>query len=135
MILDTDISNVHVLNFSEPFSGIVTYEELEKHLYSDPDFSDAVPSPLQAIMCLDGGFVFLIRKERALDRVNYFVDIKTKKFDGYLRYGEYFLKGETEETILLTTYLCHPSLANNELSGPLALVAIFNKLKRKKSKI
>ena len=41
MILDTDISNIHVLNFSEPFSGIVTYEELEKHLYSDL-LSDAV---------------------------------------------------------------------------------------------
>ena len=56
------------------------------------------------------------------------VDIKTKKFDGCLRYGEYFLKGETPETILLRNYLCHPSLANNELSGPLALASIYNRL-------
>ena len=51
-----------------------------------------------------------------------------------MRYGEYFLQGETTETILLTTYLCHPSLANNELSGPLALAAIYDKLKNQKNR-
>ena len=134
IILDTDISNIHVLNFSEPFSGIVTYEELEKHLYSDPNFSDAVPY-VTSYYVPRWGFCISDKKRKSLrSDVNYFVDIKTKKFDGYLRYGEYFLKGETEETILLSTYLCHPSLANNELSGPLALVAIYNKLKNQKNR-
>ena len=133
VILDTDISNIHVLNFSEPFSGVVTYKELEEHLYSDPSFPEAVPY-VTSYYVPRWGLCISDKQRRSLRTdINYVVDIKTKKFDGCLRYGEYFLKGETAETILLTTYLCHPSLANNELSGPLALAAIYDKLKNQKN--
>lgn len=133
VILDTDISNIHVLNFSEPFSGVVTYKELEKHLYSDPSFPEAVPY-VSSYYVPRWGLCISDKQRRSLRTdINYVVDIKTKKFDGCLRYGEYFLKGETAETILLTTYLCHPSLANNELSGSLALAAIYDKLKNQKN--
>ncbi len=128
LILDTNTSNLHVLNFSEPFSGVVTHEELEKHLYSDPAFPEAVPY-VTSYYVPRWGFCLSDKQRKSLrSDVKYVVDIKTRKFDGCLRYGEYLLKGETEETILLTSYLCHPSLANNELSGPLALAAIYIKL-------
>jgi aminopeptidase-like protein len=134
VILDTAVSNIHVLNFSEPFSGIVTYKELEEHLYSDPTFPEAVPY-VTSYYAPRWGLCISDKQRRSLRTdINYVVDIKTRKFDGFLRYGEYFLKGETAETILLTTYLCHPSLANNELSGPLALAAIYEKLKNQKNR-
>ena len=134
VMLDTEISNIHVLNFSEPFSGVVSYEELEKHLYSAPAFPEAVPYVTSYYAPRWGLCISDKQKTSLRTDINYVVDIKTRKFDGFLRYGEYFLKGETEETILLTTYLCHPSLANNELSGPLALAAIYNKLKNLKNR-
>lgn len=134
VILDTDISNIHVLNFSEPFSGVVTYQELEEHLYSDPSFPEAVPY-VTSYYVPRWGLCISEKQRRSLRKdINYIVDITTKKFDGCLRYGEYFLQGDTSETILLTSYLCHPSLANNELSGPLALAAIYNKLKNLKNR-
>jgi len=134
VILDTDISNIHVLNFSEPFSGIVTYEELEKHLYSNPGFPEAVPYVTSYYEPRWGLCISDKQRKSLRSDINYVVDIKTNKFDGCLRYGEYFLKGKTNETILLATYLCHPSLANNELSGPLVLAAIYNKLKSQKNR-
>jgi len=134
VILDTDISNIHVLNFSEPFSGVVTYQELEEHLYSDPSFPEAVPYVTSYYVPRWGLCISDKQRKSLRTDINYVVDIKTKKFDGFLRYGEYFLRGETTETILLTTYLCHPSLANNELSGPLALAAIYDKLKNQKNR-
>ncbi len=128
LILDTDISNIHVLNFSEPFSGVVTFDELEKHLYSDPSYPEAIPYVTSYYVPKWGLCISDKQRKKLRTDVNYIVDIKTKKFDGYLRYGDYLLKGETEKTILLTSYLCHPSLANNELSGPLALASLYKKL-------
>ena len=128
LILDTNTSNIHVLNFSDSFSGVVSYDELEKHLYSDPAFPEAVPYVSSYYVQRWGLCISDKQKKSLRSDVNYLVDIKTKKFDGFLRYGEYLLEGETAETILLTSYLCHPSLANNELSGPLALASIYSKL-------
>ena len=134
LILDTNKSNIHVLNFSEPFSGIVSYKELEKHLYSDPKFPKAIPYVTSYYVSRWGLCISDEQKKSLRSDVNYIVDIKTKKFDGFLRYGEYLLKGETSETILLTSYLCHPSLANNELSGSLAMASIYKKLVGLKSR-
>lgn len=133
LILDTDINNIHILNFSEPFSGIISFDELDKHLYSDPNLPEAIPYVTSYYASRWGLCISDEQKKKLRTDINYIVDIKTRKFDGNLRYGDYLLKGKTEETILLTSYLCHPSLANNEISGPLALVSIFKKLEKIKN--
>ena len=99
VILDTDINNIHVLNFSEPFSGLVTYQELEEHLYSDPSFPEAVPYVTSYYVPRWGLCISDKQRKSLRTDINYIVDIKTKKFDGCLRYGEYFLQGDTSETI------------------------------------
>jgi aminopeptidase-like protein len=60
----------------------------------------------------------------------YKVFIDTELKPGSLTYGEYILKGTTTDEILLSTYLCHPSMANNELSGPLTLAFLYKLIKQ-----
>lgn len=133
-VLSTDDSNIHVLNFSEPFSGIVDYETLEKHLYVDETLPDAIPY-VTSYYVRRWGLCLSKKQKEALDKTKkYKVDIDTKIFDGALRYGDYTLKGKSKETVLLSTDLCHPSLANNELSGPLALVWLYDYLSNLKDR-
>ena len=54
--------------------------------------------------------------------------------NGYLHYGETLIKGKSKKEIFISTYICHPSMANNELSGPLVSTAIYNYFKNKKNK-
>ena len=64
------------------------------------------------------------------DKFEVVIDTSFKK-DGYLRYGEYFIKGRSSKEIIISTYICHPSMANNELSGPIvsmSLIDYFSKL-------
>ena len=128
LIIDTNVNNLHVLNFSEAYSGVVNFEELESHLYSDPNFPEAIPYVTSYYVPRWGLCISERQKQTLRKDIKYVIDIDTEKFDGALRYGDYTLKGESDETILITSYLCHPSLANNELSGPLALASIYNKL-------
>jgi aminopeptidase-like protein len=128
LILSTKETNLHVLNFSEPYSGLVSFKELNKHLYSNKDLPGAVPY-VTSYYKNNWGLCISHNKRRKLNKkIKYRVVIKTKKKNGFLKYGSYFLKGKTKETIIITSYLCHPSMANNELSGPLAMVALYKKL-------
>ncbi|NVK30240.1 MAG: DUF4910 domain-containing protein [Gammaproteobacteria bacterium] len=130
VILDTDVNNLHVLNYSEPFFGKVDFETLSAHLHTDPDLPEAIPY-VTSYYAPRWGLCLTERQLAGLRRdAEYIVDIKTKKFDGFLRYGDITLVGESSETILITSYLCHPSMANNELSGPLALVSLYSALEK-----
>ena len=64
----------------------------------------------------------------------YIVNIDTEIYKGSLRYGDFLLKGKSKKTILISTNLCHPSLANNELSGPLVWVSLYEKLSKLKNR-
>jgi aminopeptidase-like protein len=133
-ILSTADTNIHVLNFSEPFSGYVDFDELDKHLFSDPSFPEVVPY-VTSYYVRRWGLCLSDRKRQALKKnIKYRVEIDTEIYDGYLRYGEAVLKGKSEKTVLLSSYLCHPSLANNELSGPLSLVGLYKKIAAKKER-
>ena len=128
LILSTKDTNLHVLNFSEPYSGLVSYQELNKHLFSNKKLPDAVPYVTSYYKKNWGLCISYNKKKKLNKKIKYRVNIKTRKKDGFLKYGSYFLKGKSKETIIITSYLCHPSMANNELSGPLAMVALYKKL-------
>ena len=133
IILDTEDTNLHVLNFSEPFSGEVHLEELEEHLYSIPDLPNAIPY-VTSYYSERWGLCMTQKQRETLQDGKYRVDIETEKKDGFLNYGICYLEGQSDETILITSYLCHPSLANNELSGPIALLGLYKKLEALKSR-
>lgn len=127
VLLDTSWNNLHVLNFSIPFQGELTLEELQPHLYSIPRLPDAIPY-VTSYYQRRWGLCLTERQRQSLMPGKYQVHIDTEIRDGVLNYATCTLAGDSQETILITSYLCHPSLANNELSGPLALVKLYEKL-------
>lgn len=116
-ICDYSESNLHLVGYSVPFSGVLTREELDKHLYSLPDQPSAIPY-ITSYYQERWGFCLPHSLREKLQPGDYKVVINTELFDGVLNYGEILIPGVESKEIFLSTYICHPSMANNELSGP-----------------
>ena len=121
-------NNVHLLNYSVPFQGEMSLEELKKNLYSLPDQPTAIPY-LTSYYQERWGFCLTDNELRSLPEGNYKVFIDTELKPGHVEVGEAVLPGKEKREILFSTYLCHPSLANNELSGPLVTALLYQKIK------
>lgn len=116
-VIDFQKSNLHIVNYSIPFRGEMTLEELKKHLYTLPEQPELIPY-VTSYYQRRWGFCLGYNQYKALDDDKYLVEIDSTLEPGFLSLGELIIKGQTEKEILLSTYICHPSMANNELSGP-----------------
>lgn len=125
---DCKENNLHILGYSVPYKGKVSLQELKKHLYSLPDQPEATPY-VTSYYKERWGFCLPDQELKNLSDGEYDVLIDSELYPGHLDVGEAVLEGKSKEEILLTSYLCHPSLANNELSGPLVLVFLYDLLK------
>ncbi|MEF3191928.1 MAG: DUF4910 domain-containing protein [Campylobacterales bacterium] len=109
--------NLHLVGYSIPVRCKLPLSELQKHIFTLPENPDAIPY-VTSYYKETWGFCLPYTTLSNLPEGEYEVVIESKLIDGVMNYGELFLEGQQEEEVLITTYVCHPSLANNEISGP-----------------
>jgi len=126
-ILDVAENNLHLVNYSIGFRGRVTRAELDEHLYSLPEQPDAIPY-VTSYYRPRWGFCLSETQRRSLPEGEYEVVIDAEHVEGSLTVAEAVLPGREDGEVLFSSYVCHPSLANNELSGPLVLAMLYRRL-------
>jgi aminopeptidase-like protein len=122
-IIDFQRSNLHVVNYSIPVKAKLPLAELRKHLHSLPDRPDWIPYRT-SYYDPTWGFCLPHRQLEALPEGDYEVCIDSTLAPGHLTYGEAVLPGEIEDEILVSAHVCHPSLADDNLSGALIAAAL-----------
>jgi len=132
-ILDIEINNLHLVNYSIPFRGKVSREELDAHLFSLPEKPDAIPY-VTSYYSPRWGFCIAHSMREKLEDGEYEVVIDSRFSDGSMTMSEAVLRGESSREVLISTYTCHPSMANNELSGPLLAAFLYRRLARVKNR-
>lgn len=119
--------SLHLVSHSVPIDAILTREALDPHLHSLPAEPEAIPY-VTAYYERTWGFCLPHRERVALSPGDYRVHIDAERRPGFIQVGEAVLPGTSTREILLSTYLCHPSMANNELSGPVVTALLYRRL-------
>lgn len=128
-VIDIADCNLHVWGYSAPFSGMISREELQQHLHTMPEAPDAIQLRVTYYR-RQWGFSVSQRQAERLTEPSYYVHIDSEFRPGHLRIGHLYLPGELKEEIVFDTYLCHPSLAEDNLSGVVGTVALMKALRR-----
>lgn len=134
-IIDFKENNLHVVSYSAPVNKVVEKDELLKHIHALPKFPSRVPYRTSYYK-KNWGFCCtqkLIDSKKFIGPFKVFIDSKYNN-KGKLNWLEYVKKGSTKNEILISTYCCHPSLANDNLSGIVLAIYLFEYLKTFKSK-
>lgn len=133
-------NNLHLISYSKPFKGFLKKKKLLNKLYSLKSLPNAIPYKTSYYK-KDWGFcvsniqkTYIKKKYNLNDKFKVYIDSSFKK-KGKLHYGEVYLPGVSKKEVLISTYICHPSMANNELSGPLLTTEIIKYFKKKKNKL
>ena len=128
-ICDFSNNNLHLVGYSEPIEASVTLAELQEHLFSLPDQPNAIPY-VTSYYKRNWGFCLAEQDRRLLVEGEYKVIIRSEFSNSGLDYGELVIPGISDREVFFSTYLCHPSLANNELSGPVLAVQLAKHLQK-----
>lgn len=137
-ILDFKKNNLHIVGYSTPVNNFYTKRELFKRLHSLPNQTNAIPYVTSYYkkywgFCLTETQKKKIKKK--YDSSDKFKVVIKSQFNkrGNLNYGELVIPGKSKQEILISTYICHPSMANNELSGPIVSMTLAQYFLKKKN--
>jgi aminopeptidase-like protein len=115
-VVDFQQCNLHVVNYSVPVHATMSLDELKPHLFTLPEHPDWIPYRTSYYK-EDWGFCLSHHQLIALEEGDYEVCVDSTLEDGHLTYGECLLPGKSAEEVLISCHVCHPSLANDNLSG------------------
>lgn len=132
-VIDFKETNLHIMGYSLPINKVISREELLEHIYTQPEQPDWIPY-VTSYYKERWGFCMTENQKRNLKDKSYKVIIDSDFKEGSLTYGELIIPGKSKEEVLLTSYLCHPSMANNELSGPVVLVELMKYVQQLKKR-
>jgi aminopeptidase-like protein len=121
-------NNLHLLGYSENINKVVSKKTLNEHIFThkNPRWIPYRTSYYQK----NWGFCMSKNEQKRIRGNKFKVFIDSKKTQGNLLVGEYFKKGRLKSEILFSTYVCHPSMANNEVSGPVVATALAHYIKK-----
>ena len=122
-VVDFKQCNLHVLNYSTPVNGKMSLSQLRPHLFTIPEHPNWIPYRT-AYYREDWGFCLSHKQMLGLEDGEYEVCIDSTLEDGHLTYGECHLPGRSSEEVLISCHACHPSLANDNLSGLVVTTAL-----------
>lgn len=132
-IVDFQTHNLHLMGYSSPIDKVMSWDELENFIYFIEDMPDAIPYKTSYYV-KSWGFCISYNQYLQIDKsIKYHVVIDSEfNSKGSMTIGERIIKGRRKEEILFSTYICHPSMANNELSGPLLTIFIQKLIEQQK---
>ena len=131
-VCDFKENNLHILYYSSPINKILTLKQLKKNIFTIKKKPNAIPY-VTSYYKKKWGFCMRHNDFKKLrNNQKYKVLIKSRHFRGVMNYTEMVIKGKSKKEILVCSYICHPSLANNELSGPLIIMALSKILRPSK---
>ena len=117
-VIDFQVNNLHLVGYSEPVDVTLSLTELKEHLHALPDLPDAIPY-VTSYYRRYWGFCLTQKQLDQMPEDTYRAVVDTTlDGTGSLTYADLLIPGDSDEEILLSSYSCHPSMANNELSGP-----------------
>jgi aminopeptidase-like protein len=129
-VIDFRANNIHLVNYSIPFEGALSFDQLAPHLYTLPDLPTAIPYRT-TYYNPTWGFCLTHEQFQKLDRKEiYTVRVDTTLAPGALTYGEALLHGSSGQEFLVSTYSCHPSLGNDNLSGIVLWTLLLQELRK-----
>ena len=138
-IINFKKNNLHLVGYSTPINKLLNKTKLFKHIHSISKQPKAIPYITSYYKKYWGFCVShkekkdFDKKYKKSDKFKVVIDSNFNK-KGNLNYGEIILKGKSKQEILVSTYICHPSMANNELSGPIVSMSLINYFSKKKLK-
>lgn len=122
-------SNLHIVGYSEPIDTVMEREDLLPHIYTQPDQPDVIPY-VTSYYTRRWGFCMAHKEKSILPPGDYRVVVDSTLFDGELIVGDALVRGDLKDEILFSSYVCHPSMVNNELSGPVLISALLKHIKQ-----
>lgn len=132
-IIDFKKNNLHVVGYSTGVNKKVSRDELFEHLHTLPEQPEAIPY-VTSYYKKQWGFCCSEEQKKEMQDSSYEVYISAEHFKGELNYGEVIVEGQSKKEILISTYICHPSMANNEISGPVVTSMLAKILSKHKLK-